>query len=268
MGSGDSKVQKLLGGRVRLCALPDFLGIGAMRAGTSWFAAHLARHPEIQIPRKELHFFDHRFDRRVLPFISGPVEARMRYRARFLGAGLGGRITGEFTPSYAVLESDRIATVFEWMPGAKLLFIMCDPVERAWSQAKHDYAGFLGRDPATAPEAELRAFFARPGVWKRGDYATCLENWLRHFNRRQLFITFLEHVKVEPDRVLTEAFSFLGVSVDVALDGQVAFPVHAGPDTAMPTWVREHLEEKMRPLDTRLEALVDTPLPWRDANMM
>jgi len=174
MGSGDSKVQKLLGGRVRLCALPDFLGIGAMRAGTSWFAAHLARHPEIQIPRKELHFFDHRFDRRVLPFISGPVE-------------------------------------------------------RAWSQAKHDYAGFLGRDPATAPEAELRAFFARPGVWKRGDYATCLENWLRHFNRRQLFITFLEHVKVEPDRVLTEAYSFLGVSVDVALDGQVALPIHASP---------------------------------------
>ncbi|MFQ5530695.1 MAG: sulfotransferase, partial [Gemmatimonadota bacterium] len=197
MGTGESGSRRPPDRR-RWFPLPDFLGIGAMRAGTSWLAEHLAKHPEISMPRKEIHFFNRRFDRQLIPLLPRSVEARMRYRARFVGAGLSGRLTGEFTPAYALLDPDRIATVHEWMPRARLLFIMRDPVDRAWSQAKHDYAGWLGRDAATAPEEELRAFFARPRVQQRADYATSLENWLRCFDRGQLFMTFLEHVKADP----------------------------------------------------------------------
>jgi hypothetical protein len=39
--------------------LPDFLGIGAPRAGTTWLDRNLRAHPDLYLPdRKELHYFD------------------------------------------------------------------------------------------------------------------------------------------------------------------------------------------------------------------
>jgi hypothetical protein len=37
---------------------PDFIGIGAQKAGTTWLARNLQAHPEIHMPRKEVHYFD------------------------------------------------------------------------------------------------------------------------------------------------------------------------------------------------------------------
>ena len=39
---------------------PDFIGIGAQKAGTTWLYHNLRNHPQIWIPRKEVHYFDHR----------------------------------------------------------------------------------------------------------------------------------------------------------------------------------------------------------------
>ncbi|MDX1578558.1 MAG: sulfotransferase domain-containing protein, partial [Gemmatimonadota bacterium] len=248
-----------------LLPLPGFLGIGAMRAGTSWLATHLGRHPELWIGRKEIHFFDRKLSRRRIPFLPADLEARFRYALRFAPSLFTGRMPGELTPAYALLDRATIETVRRWMPEVRLLFIMRDPVERAWSQARHDYAVFLGRDAADAPEAELRAFFDRPGVRRRSDYAGCLEAWLDVFPRERLFPTFLEDVRSDPAGVLRSAFAFLGVEPDVPLADEVASPVHRGADAPLPAWARRYLTERLRPGDARLEAIVGRPLPWSDA---
>jgi hypothetical protein len=61
-----------------------------------------------------------------------------------------GRIAGEITPAYSCLSEEAIAYVHGLMPDAKLIFLMRDPVERAWSHAKMDLARTSGRKAAPA----------------------------------------------------------------------------------------------------------------------
>ena len=243
--------------------MPHFLGIGAMRSGTSWLATHLGAHPSIWLKRKEIHFFDRKIDRRLLPLLTSDTEARLRYGLRFLPGWALGRVIGEYTPAYAILSVQRIRRVHDWMPGAKLLFIMRDPVERAWSQAKHDLSGFLGIAAEEASEARLRAFFDSPGVRRRGDYAGCLANWLRCYGREQLLALFLEDVVVDPEQELRRAFTFLGVNPEDARSTQMSVPVHRSAGPPPPDWAQDYLLDQLRPQDDQLEVLVGRRLPWR-----
>jgi hypothetical protein len=242
--------------------MPRFLGIGAMRAGTSWLARHLAEHPSIRMKRKELHFFDRKIERRVIPLLPADTDARLRYGCRFIPAALTGEVFGEFTPSYAILDPDRIARIHRWMPDARILFIMRDPVERAWSHAKHDYPRWLGRRAEEASRSELMAWFDLPWVRQRGDYFDCLTNWMRYFERSQLFLTFLEDVIADPRRVLEDAFVFLGVAPEDADLSRIRNPVHASPGPPIPDWVRDYLEPSFRAPDARLRELLGRNLPW------
>ncbi len=239
--------------------LPGFLGIGAMRAGTTWLADNLRRHPRIWIGRKEQHFFDRHLNARRIPGIDRDREAQFRYALRFLPGSIRGRLVGEFTPRYAILEPETIARIREWMPDVRLLMILRDPVERAWSQARHDRPDLTTRGPA--PVSELLRFLDQPQVRQRGDYLSCLRTWLAVFNRDQLWVTFLEHTMIDPEAVVRGTFRFLGVD-DGASVGIEARPVHPSPSVPMPDRVRRHLEEIYRGTAAGLEELIGQPVPW------
>jgi hypothetical protein len=165
-------------GQALQLAMPDFLGIGAHRSGTSWLWENLVKHPDIWAPRtKERYFFDRRLDNRYLRFVPHELEGRVRYASLFLIGKLLGKVTGEFTPAYAVLSEDKISLINTTVPRAKIFFLMRDSVLRAWSHSKKDLSKFAGKSLKEASEDELIAFFERPAVMKRGDYFTCLKNW-------------------------------------------------------------------------------------------
>ena len=110
----------------RALSLPHFLGIGAVKAGTTWLYRNLRCHPELYLPHpKEVHYFDQRFDR-GLRFYAGKFEDG---RAR---------VRGEITPAYSALPPDRIRFIRSVMPDLKLIFLMRNPVDRAWSHALMD----------------------------------------------------------------------------------------------------------------------------------
>ena len=245
--------------------MPHFLGIGAMKAGTSWLAAHLRAHPDIWLRRKELHFFDRAFGRRRYPFLPDELEARLRYGGKFLVGALRGKRTGERTPAYAVLSRDRIAVVHSWMPTVRLPYIMRDPVERAWAQARHDFPRFFRKSVRDATESELVAFFDSPNVMQRGDYVTCVANWRSLYHRDQFFFTFLEDVVTDPIGVLRATFRFLEVDSQVELDREaVAAPVYAGEQVPIPEWVGEYLRNTLLADVHTLETLIDRRVPWAD----
>src|SRR5947208_14127778 len=101
--------------------LPDFLIVGAMKAGTTSLAAWLRAHPDVFMPpQKEIHFFDAQWERGV-PW----------YADQFAGAPEGA-LVGEATPAYMVTTAflDRMASV---VPNARLLVVLREPVARAWS---------------------------------------------------------------------------------------------------------------------------------------
>ncbi|OGT83573.1 MAG: hypothetical protein A3H91_02535 [Gammaproteobacteria bacterium RIFCSPLOWO2_02_FULL_61_13] len=99
--------------------LPDFLCIGAQKAGTTWLYENLRRHPEIFLPhRKELHYFDWGYSRHI-----------NIYAKNF--ENVSGKIKGDITPAYAVIAPDRIDIIRAIMPDAKILMLLRNPVGRA-----------------------------------------------------------------------------------------------------------------------------------------
>ena len=248
--------------------MPDFIGIGAMRSGTSWLRRNLNRHPEIWMAEpKELHFFDRHFGERKRGWLPEEHEAKIRYGESFVDAP-SGLTVGEFTPAYAVLEPAMIARVRRWIPEAKLLFIMRDPVARAWSHARKDFAKYWAKDGQTLAEAtvdDLRAFFESPDVASRGDYVACLRAWLEHFPREQIWTGFMEDVAAgEEPAVLTSVFEFLGVdSTGIGIDQEEAKKVvNPRPQVAMPEGLRDFLAESLYQQNDALGELLGRSVPW------
>ena len=131
--------------------LPTFIIIGAQRAGTTTLFFYLRSHPDIEGPKpadssvswpKELHFFDEHFAKGVDWYRAFFPLERSRARARAEGHDL---ITGEATPYYLFhpLVPERVATT---VPDVRLIVLLRDPIERAYSRA--------GMIPRCTPDTE------------------------------------------------------------------------------------------------------------------
>lgn len=159
-------------------SLPDFLGLGAQRAGTTWLDRALRRHPQIYLPqrRKELHFFDqhhHLGPQWYASFFPPAAEAR-HYRR-----------LGEITPRY-LFDPVVPARIHALLPRCRMVVLLRDPVRRAYSQY-----GLHVRD-----RGERRAFsdFIRDhkDVFQRGLYSEQLERYFALFDRRQILVLIYE----------------------------------------------------------------------------
>ena len=187
--------------------LPDFLGIGAQKAGTTWLWENLRRHPEIFVPeKKELHYFDNKFER--------PLR---EYARRFEDAR--GRVKGEITPAYGVLPRERIRFIRAIMPRVRLILLIRNPVERAWSQAVMDLVVRSGRAVGEVPEAEFLAFLESERSVSRSLYCRMLDNWLSCFPSEQLYVGFFDDIRERPRELLGELFAHLRVASEVDWEG-------------------------------------------------
>lgn len=260
---------------------PDFLCIGAQKAGTTWLQANLARHPEIWLPPpKELHYFDHPhpslaarlFNRKknhlrkarvyllekLVEKIRDPRRQEMypelawawRYcvgrRSDAWYASLfpdvEGRIRGEICPGYARVDGDRVAEIARLMPDAKIIYLLRNPVERAWSSLSMHFrkAGDLLIDDVSE-EAVLQRF-EYPKTRRHADYAANLENWQRHFPNGQLMVGFFDDLESDPRGFLESILLFLGVRADASvLPDDVASRRNAGRSEVMPDQVARAL---------------------------
>lgn len=127
--------------------LPDFLIIGAQRCGTISFYRLLCQHPLVEgAARKEVHYFDLHFQ-----------KGEEWYRSFFPEAEREDRVTGESSPYYIFhpLSAERAARL---VPGARLIVLLRNPVDRAYSHYQHG----LRRGYETLPTFE-QALEAEPG---------------------------------------------------------------------------------------------------------
>jgi len=174
---------------------PDFICVGAQKAGTRWLFDQLAFHPGLWMPPiKELHYFNQskRFLRFARPLHENAVrslrstnrrrsraaerplveedigwlEARMWLHGQPLDLDLyarlfnpkGGRLSGDICPPYAILAAESAKAVRERFPAARIVYLVRDPIDRLWSQ----YCMILRRKPKEAPESleTVKAFVA------------------------------------------------------------------------------------------------------------
>ncbi len=267
---------------------PDFLGIGAQKAGTTWLHRNLQAHPGIWMPKeKEIHYFDEKIKQEggLLPRLRGgrPADKRWRRQAKsrlqrvpkgpfaqdlgwdlryFLGrpgdrwyASLfepgGGKVTGEATPDYAILGKDEVAHVYEIMPHAKIIFMMRSPIERPWS-AMDMRTRIRGESIAEISDTKSYRRFGARGSRLRTEYSRTLENWGSSYPWEQIFVGFLEDVRFFPDRLLKDLYDFL--NVDAGFEPPSANrKVHSGLQETIPTRFAAHLAQSYHEEIARLD---------------
>ena len=248
--------------------LPDFLIIGAQKAGTTALYAYLRRHPAITGPSwKEVSYFDRHYERGEA-WYRGNFPNRVRAR---------GKLVGEASPSYIFhrLGPGRVKAL---VPEARLVALVRNPVERALSHYHHEVA--LGREPLSfedaldAEEERLRgeeerlaadsSYFSR-AWWShaykaRGRYAEQLERWLAVFPRDRLLILPSEDLGGEPERTHARVLDFLGAAPH-RLD---AYPrVYERQYEAMSAETRKRLAAEFEAPNRRLYELLGRDLGWR-----
>lgn len=236
--------------------LPDFLCIGAQKGGTSWLFTNLAAHPDVFVPPGPEHFDLHYFDRE---FHRSP-----RYYSRCFEPGEG-KVKGENTPAYGLLAPDRIRFIRTLMPDLKILFMMRNPVERAWSHALMNLVKERGRRFEDVGREEFLSHFEMPRVRMRSDYASILDRWKAVYPEDRFHIAYFEQIRTGPRDLLLDVFRFLGLSVE--LDWETlpfAEHVNRGPGVPIPEEFRRRLEaiyrDEIEELHRRFGAPVEA---WR-----
>ncbi len=217
----------------------DFIGIGAQKAGTSWLFRRLEELPEFSLPPvKELHYFDRsrKYDSphtlahssillKVFNFwwlknvrrrlLNGNKEHTKWFLHYFLSRyndsfylrlfdQLNG-IKGEVTPSYSMLDITDIQRMYDLLPHLKLILMLRDPIDRAWS-----HYNYIAPKHKILDAEHFNLFVNSPKQEKRSNYIEIIEKYTSVFPKEQLFIGFFDQIKEQPQKLVEEIVNFLG----------------------------------------------------------
>jgi hypothetical protein len=194
---------------------PDFIVGGAPRSGTTWLARNLCQHADIWMAQP------------LIPepktFILGGEVGDAVWSARLektFGRAPINLKAGEKTSNY-LESSDAPRRIRAHIPNVKLLFILREPVDRAWSNylwSRQNGLESLDFEAACSIEAvrpdpmPAEKKHARPYDYQwRSRYGTLLENWLRYFANEQICLLRYEDIARSPQSVLDYATSFIGL---------------------------------------------------------
>ncbi|MDG9667856.1 sulfotransferase [Hahella sp. CR1] len=252
---------------------PDFICIGAQKAGTTWLYDQLAHHPQVWLPViKELHYFNFAQPNALLAGKEGypwgsPLE-RMRFLKqrpdmetlkwllrynfgakssswyRNLFPRIDGKVSGELTPAYSTLDERGVDLVKSTVSErCRILLIIRDPVERAWSGVKMNYR-WTGEDVTQEEIEGLRARIGSNTVRLRSEYSKIIPRWKERFPDR-FSLLFYEDLKAAPEAFFKHVCSLLGISQDYIPDTLHKRSNEDREGISMPKVAREILEEML-----------------------
>ncbi len=212
--------------------LPDFIIIGAHKAGTTSLHHYFDQHPDVFMTVvKEPNYFT--FD----PTNSAHVGAkRSNYRVRSLSdyealfrASRPQNKRGDASPSYLHSRTAPFQ-IKELLPECRIIASLRNPVDRAYSAYQMAF-----RDGVT----KLRVQEIRPGrdSWILGSlYAESLKRYLEVFHDRQLRVILFDDLVANPSELMQELFRFIGVNPGFSVDTAYAFNPGGVPRNAVLHW--------------------------------
>lgn len=267
------KIPRAMTSSVRV--LPDFLIIGAQKCGTTSLQRYLIQHPCIAPAfRKEVHFFDKNLRKGTswyrghFPSVLYKYYVMAVLRRRFM--------TGEASPAY-IFYPHAPKRVLETVPHAKLIILLRNPIDRAYSHHQHEVAN--GHETASFKDAiELEPERLRDEREKmladenydsypyrhysylsRGLYADQLAVWLGLFPKEQLCVLRSEDFFVDPSGVFRQVLRFLNLSGWEMPDYK---QYNAGEYQHMDAATRKHLVQYFAPHNRRLSELLGRHFAW------
>ena len=261
--------------------LPDFLIIGTQRGGTTSLHRYLDAHPCVgPAANKDLHFFDRRYHK-GLAWYRGhfPTSIEKYYAERVRGRAF---VTGEASPSYLFhpYAPKRVASA---IPHVKLIVLLRNPVDRAYSQYHH--AVELGHETIPTFEEAIEAEeeriareeenilkdehyyseqYKHLSYLSKGIYVDQLRVWMDLFPREQFLILKSEDFYTDPAATFKEVLTFLKLP-EIELQGRKKgfkqYNNNAYSSKMNPT-TRKRLVEYFEPHNARLYELLGVNFGW------
>lgn len=248
--------------------LPHFLIIGAQKCGTTSLFYYLSQHPDLVLPAsKEIHFFDLNYHK-GLPWYMGQFPRKNVLTCKH---------TGEASPYYLLhpLVPERVAL---HLPDVKLIVMLRNPVDRAYSHFMHEKK--LGNEPLSSfeeaielepsriadeerrlmnREIEISMAYQCHSYTSRGLYFEQITRWLRFFPLSQFhFIkseSFFKDAKKEMERV----YPFLRLRNILPVNFEKC---NANMYPMLESHVRKGLVEKFREDGIKLASLLGNDFSW------
>ena len=265
----------------RLRQLPDFIIIGAGRAGTTALYSYLIQHPLIVAASTDnnesvadLHFFEYIISNNIQWYKSHfPIlfSKPNNHKNSFT--------TGEYTSTY-MYHPDVPKRIFNLLPKIKLIVILRNPIDKAYSTYQQQFRfGEYTTSFEDTINAEFRRIdlnknfpelnsnnydfenFVAQNIIRHGIYADYLEAWLKIFDRKQILILNSDDLKKSTTETLRRVFNFLNVSnYDIKDTSQV----NVGKYPPINKITRKKLIEFFKPHNQRLNKLLDTEFDWNN----
>jgi hypothetical protein len=256
-------------------ALPDFLIVGEAKCGTTSLYDDIVRHPAVlEAAVKEVHFFDLRFRRGLDWYRSQfPLEWRMRK-----DRGKARLRTGEASPYY-MFHPHAPARIRQALPNVKLIAMLRNPVERAYSQYQHEFR--KGREPlpsfAEAVEREPERLrgerermladehynstdHRRHAYVARGVYVDSLAPLSRLFAPEQLLVVKSEDYFAAPEATVRRVTAFLELP---AWEPPTFARKNVGTYAPIDSTLRRRLADYFAPHNARLYDFLEVDFGWQ-----
>lgn len=227
--------------------LPNFIIVGAAKAGTTSLNFYLDQHPDVfMCPIKEPHFFstdialdkfsaEYQIRRKrnnidIEKYLSGPMTEKKwdiyirswdQYRRLFKNVS-NEKAIGEISNSY-LYSTAAAKNIYDTLPHAKIIIMLRNPIERAFSQyAMRFRDGHTGKSFREELEADIRK---KQKGWHISDlylelglYTKQVQRYLRVFPKRQIKMFIFDDFRKQPAKVMQELLEFLGVDSSIKLD--------------------------------------------------
>jgi len=249
--------------------MPNFIIIGAMKAGTTTLYRAMLEHPQI-VPAvtKELHF------------LTKNGVTKEKYIILFNKCEKG-QITGEATPNY-LWKPLAPKNAKKLIPETKFIALLRNPVYRTYSQ----YWGYLRKCKKRRKEPKFKTFnkyvkylihhpnnqcrlgyVGRYGI-QRSIYINQLEEWYKYFPKKQIMIIKSEDLFKDVNKITNEVFSFLGLSpCELKVNYHFLDKKDLNKQFNIKTKkigikVKNELKEYFRPFNEKLYKLIDRDMNW------
>jgi sulfotransferase family protein len=243
----------------------------------------LIEHPNIvSARRKEVHFFDQHFRKGVAWYRANfPTSIQKYYMEQLRKQDF---ITGEGSPEYLFYPhtAEKVARV---LPNVKLIALLRNPVDRAYSQYRHNIRWGHeklpfeeaiareeertreGREKATADENYHNFSYQRAAYLARGIYADQLQRWMSLFPREQILLMRSEDFHTDPAAIYKQTLAFLHVPVfepKALKNGYKQYNKSSDADAPaeMDPTIRKRLVEYFEPHNARLYRLLGVDFAW------
>ncbi|MBO75467.1 MAG: sulfotransferase [Flavobacteriales bacterium] len=187
--------------------LPDFLGLGTQKGGTTTLHQLLTHHPGVHLPAcKEVHYFSKHW------------HHSKRWYSDHFNESRPDQCCGEITPFY-LFHPEVPQRIHSLLPTVKLLVLLRDPVERALSQVFHARKrGFETLDPAEAIAAEPGRLadgdpesLQKHSYLSRSNYLEQMDRYESLFPPKQLLVLQSEALFSDPEPTWNHLQAFLGL---------------------------------------------------------